>query len=184
VKSQDLRNGMAITMDGDVWVVVKTEHVKPGKGPAYTQVKLKNIKTGTHKEQRLRSGEEVDSATLDRRELEYLYSESTGGVFMDNETYDQIIIPEAVLDDALLYVKPNDTLTGLVYEGNVVSIELPPTVEHEITETEPGIKDATKTNVTKPATTETGLVVKVPPFIGTGEKIRISTETGEYQSRA
>ena len=103
---------------------------------------------------------------------------------MDNETYDQITIPNDTLGDSLLYVKPNDSLVGLIYEGNVVSIELPSVVEQEIADTEPGIKDATKTNVLKPATTETGLVVKVPPFIDAGQVIKISTETGEYLSRA
>jgi elongation factor P len=183
VKSQDLRPGNAIVIDGDIWVVISYEHVKPGKGPAYTQVKLRNIKTGSHKEQRLRSGEVVDEAVLDRREMEYLYTESSGAVFMDSESFDQLTISPEVLGDALLYVKPNTTLVALVYQGSVVNVEVPSTVELEIVETEPGIKDATKTNVLKPAKCETGLLVKVPPFIGQGERIRINTESGEYLSR-
>ena len=175
---------MAIEMDGQVWIVTHSEHVKPGKGPAYTQVKLKNIKTSSHIEKRLRSGEVVEQAVLDRRELEYLYSDSSGAVFMDSKTYDQITIATDVLGEALVYVKPNTSVTGLVYQENVVSIDLPPVVDLEITETPPGIKDATKTNQLKEATCETGLKTRVPPFINTGEQIRVSTETGEYLGRA
>ena len=183
MKSQDLRNGMAVQIDGQVWLVTNYDHVKPGKGPAYIQVKLKNIQSGSHIEKRLRSGEDVAQTNIDRREMEYLYSDNTGAVFMDNETYDQTTIPTDVLGDALLYVKSNTAVTGLVYNNNVISIELPPTVELEITDTPPGIKGATATNQLKEATCETGLKTRVPPFITTGESVKISTETGEYMGR-
>jgi len=146
-------------------------------------VKLKNLVTGSHQEKRYRSSETVDRITLDRREMEYLYSESSGAVFMDTENYDQTTIDQGVLGDALQYIKPNDSVNGLVYNGNVVSIELPSAVELEITDTPPGIKGVTATNQFKEATCETGLKTRVPPFIKTGEKVRLSTETGEYLGR-
>ncbi len=183
MKSQDLRNGMAVQIDGQVWLVTSYEHVKPGKGPAYTQVKLKNLITEGYIEKRLRSGEDIDQVNIDRRDMEYLYSDNTGAVFMDCETYDQTTIDADVLGDALLYLKSNTIAKGMVYKNKVISIELPPVVELEITDTPPGIKGATATNQLKEATCETGLKTKVPPFISTGESIRISTESGEYLGR-
>ena len=183
MKSQELRPGMAIEMEGSIWLVTKYEHVKPGKGPAYAQVKLKNLQSGSHLEKRFRSSENVDRIDLDRRDLEYLYSDQSGAIFMDNETFDQTTIGDDVLGDALKYVKPNNAVTGLVYKENVVSIELPPTVDLEITDTTPGIKGATATNQFKEATAETGLAVRVPPFIKIGEVVKINTETGEYLGR-
>lgn len=174
---------MAIRMDGQLWLVVKYEHVKPGKGPAYTQLKLKNIVTGSHQEKRLRSGEDVDQVDLDRREMEYLYSDSTGAVFMDCETYDQAALSPDVLGDGLIYLKSNEAVTGLVYDGQVLSIELPAAVDLLITETTPSIKGSTATNQLKEAVCETGLKTRVPPFIKEGETVRISTETGEYLGR-
>lgn len=183
MKSQELRNGMAVQIDGQIWLVISYEHVKPGKGPAYTQVKLRNIQTGNHIEKRLRSGEDVDQVSLDRRDMEYLYSDNTGAVFMDTETYDQTTISPDVLGNALEYLKPNTTVKGLVHGQKVISVELPPVVELEITDTPPGIKGATATNQLKEATCETGLKTRVPPFITTGESVRVSTETGEYLGR-
>lgn len=184
MKSQELRNGMAIEMDGAAWLVVTYDHVKPGKGPAYTQVKLKNLMTGSHMEKRLRSGENIDQVNLDRRDMEYLYSESGGGVFMDLETYDQITIPSDILGNTLDFIKANGQITAHVLKGQVINLELPPVVDLEVTDTPPGIKDATKTNQLKEATLETGFKTRVPPFIKIGEIVRISTETGEYQCRA
>ena len=184
MKSQDLRNGMAIDMDGQVWMITTTDHVKPGKGPAYTQLKLKNVKSGSHVEKRLRSGEDVDQAMLDRRQMEYLYSDGSGAVFMDGETFDQMNIDQSVLGNAMDFLSPNSTITTLVYEGAVVNIELPATVELKITETPPGIKGATATNQLKEAICETGLKTRVPPFVESGQIIRVSTETGEYLGRA
>lgn len=174
---------MAIGLGGQVWLVVKQEHVKPGKGPAYTQVKLKNLASGAHQEKRLRSGEDIEQVDIDRREIEYLYSDSTGAVFMDCQTYDQSTIPPDVLGGAMVYLKANTPVTGLVIKGSVVSIELPAVVDLEVTETTPGIKGATATNQLKEATCETGLKTRVPPFIKEGEIVRLSTETGEYLSR-
>ena len=184
MKSTELRSGMAVNLDGQIWLVVGTDHVKPGKGPAYTQAKLKNLKTGSNIEKRLRSNEDVEQAVLDRREMEYLYSDSSGAVFMDNENFDQTSIDKKVLGNAMEYLIPNTKITTLVYEGNVISLELPASVELVITETPPGIKGATATNQLKEAVCETGLKTRVPPFIDTGERIRVSTGTGEYLGRA
>jgi elongation factor P len=183
LKSQDLRPGMAIDIDGEIWLVTKYDHVKPGKGPAYAQIKLKNLLTGNHQEKRYRSSETVEQINLDRRDMEYLYSETAGAVFMDSETYDQATIGTDILGDALLYIKPNTSVNGLVYNENVITIELPQTVELKITDTAPGIKGATATNQFKEATCETGLKTRVPPFIKLDEVVRISTETGEYLGR-
>lgn len=184
MKSQDLRPGMAVTIDKKLYVVTKTEHRTPGNLRAFMQVKLKEVKTGTIIEKRLSSGEEVEQILVDKRTLEYLYSDNSGAVFMDNETYDQINLDADVLGESLQYLKPNTPVTGLVAEERVVSIELPKVVELEITDTAPGIKGATATNQLKDATCETGLKIRVPPFIGIGEVVRISTETGAYLSRA
>ena len=184
MKATDLRSGMAINIDGNVWLVVASEHVKPGKGPAYAQVKLKNLQTGTNVEKRLRTAEDVDQVTLDRRDMEYLYSDADGAVFMDVESYEQSTVPSDVLGDALSYTKPNTTVQALVYNGNVMSIDLPSAVDLEVTDTPPGIKGATATNQLKEATLETGLKTKVPPFISNGDVVRVSTSTGEYLSRA
>ena len=183
MKSQELRNGMAIKLDGQVWLISSYDHVKPGKGPAYTQLKLKNAMTGSHIEKRMRSGEDVEQVMLDRREMEYLYSDASGAVFMDNETYDQTSIDADVLGNALDFLKPNTSVMGLVYEGTVIAVELPPVVQLEITDTPPGIKGATATNQLKEATCETGYKTKVPPFITNGEVVKISTQTGEYLGR-
>lgn len=183
MKGSEIRNGQALEMDGQVWLVVKTEHVKPGKGPAYVQAKLKNARTGSHQEKRFRSSEEVDQAVIDKREVEYLYSDGSGAVFMDQETFEQSTIPNDVLGDSLLYLKENTVATVHVYDGNIINIELPPTVELEIKDTPPGIKGATATNQLKEAICETGLKTRVPPFINNGEVVKISTESGEYLGR-
>ena len=183
MKSQDVKPGVAVDFDGQVYIVVKAESVKPGKGPAYNQVKLKNIQTGKHVEKRLTSGEEVNDIAVDKREMEYLYDEATGAVFMDTETFEQVTVPHDVLGDALSYTKPNGTLTGLWYQGQVLAVDLPTAVDLEVTETPPGIKGATATNQLKEATLETGLKTRVPPFIAPGDVVRVNTESGEYLSR-
>lgn len=184
MKSQELRPGNAIKLDNKLYVVTLAQHRTPGNLRAFIQVKLKEVKTGTIIERRLNSGEEMESVSLDRRELEYLYSDKDGAVFMDTTSYDQLTIPVDVLGDGLLYLKPNTSCVGLVTEERVVSVELPKVVELTITDTPPGIKGATATNQLKDATCETGLKIRVPPFINIGEKVRINTETGEYLSRA
>ncbi|MEX0774203.1 MAG: elongation factor P [Phycisphaeraceae bacterium] len=183
MKSTDLRPGMAVTIDGNLYVITQYNHVTPGNLRAFVQVKIKSVKSGQTVEKRLRSGEEVEVAHLDRRELEYLYSDNNGCVFMDTENYEQFTLGTDVMGTAMKYLKANTRIVGLVNEGNVVTIELPKTVDLKVTDTVPGIKGATATNVQKDATMETGLVTRVPDFIKVGELVRINTENGTYQSR-
>ena len=180
----DFRNGLVIEYNNDLFAIVEFQHVKPGKGPAYIQVKLKNLMTGSHMEKRLRTNETIEQVNLDRRDMEYLYSDGSGGIFMDMENYDQITVPVEILGNTLDYIKPNGQVIAHVLKGSVINIELPPVVDLEVTDTPPGIKDATKTNQLKEATLETGFKTRVPPFIKIGEIVRISTDTGEYQCRA
>ncbi|RMH12033.1 MAG: elongation factor P [Planctomycetota bacterium] len=183
MKANDLRTGMAVTVDGKVYVIVKTDHVKPGKGPAYIQAKMRDVTGAGTIEKRFNSADTVDAATLDRREMEYLYSDADGATFMDLETYDQVIITPDILGDALLYLAPNTSAVVLFHEGKPITMELPAAVELTVTDTPPGIKGATVTNQLKEATCDTGLKTKVPPFIETGEKIKVSTADGSYISR-
>lgn len=182
-KATEIKPGMAIEQDGQLFLVVKTEHVKPGKGGAFAQLKLKNLKTGQNIEKRYRSSEDIAETSLDRREIEYLYTDADGAIFMDLDSFDQFTLPQDLLGDALLFVKPNTTIGGLFHGSAAVSLDLPVTVDLEVTDTPPGIKNATATNQLKEATLETGLKTRVPAFINIGERIRVSTETGEYMSR-
>jgi elongation factor P len=184
MKATELRPGVACKMDGRLFVVVKTEHTKPGKGPAYVQAKLKDVVTGQNIEKRLNSADSVEDAVLDRRAMEYLFSDGSGATFMDLETYDQLVIPEDVLEDALMYLRPNTEATVICYEERPIQIELPSAVDLEVTDTTPGIKGATATNQLKEATLETGLKTRVPPFIAVGETVRVSTDNGAYMARA
>ncbi|MEM8739113.1 MAG: elongation factor P [Planctomycetota bacterium] len=183
MKANDIKPGQILNLDGTAYLVTKTETVKPGKGGAFVQTKLKSVKHGNVVEKRFRSVDEVDSTNLDRRDVEFLYQDGSGAIFMDNETYDQFTIPEDILGDTLLFTKPNETIKGLFLDGNCITVELPASVELEIKETEPGIKNATATNVMKEAICETGLKVRVPPFIKEGEVVKINTETRDYLSR-
>ncbi|MCC6579386.1 MAG: elongation factor P [Phycisphaeraceae bacterium] len=184
MKAQEVRPGMVIGYESQTWQVVTTEHVKPGKGPAYVQVKLKNMQTGSHIERRLRSGEDIDQVDVEKRPMEYLYTDSTGAVFMDTTTYDQIPIPLSVLGEVIHYIKPNTPVVGTVIGGNVIAVDPPAQVELEVVDTPPGVKDATKTGQVKEAKLETGLVIRVPAFIKVGEIVCVSTLTGEYMGRA
>jgi len=184
MKANEIRQGNAIQIDGKVYVVVKVEHTKPGKGPAYYQIKMKDMSTGGHIDKRYTGSDVVESAPIDRREMEYLFSDGQGATFMDTENYDQVVLPEDILGDALLYLAPNTSCTVLVYEGNPLSVELPASVDLTVTDTPPGIKGATATNQLKEAECETGLKTKVPPFITNGEKIKVATDDGRYLARA
>ncbi|NBB83692.1 MAG: elongation factor P [Alphaproteobacteria bacterium] len=183
MKANDLKPGMAVNMDGQLYILRRTEHVKPGKGPAYVQARIKHVGTGSVNDKRLRASEEVDRVNLDRREMEYLYPDSAGYVFMDQETFDQTTLPQDLIGDEMVYVKSNTTISVLMYEGKPVSIELPGAVDLEVTHTAPQPKGATATNQLKEAELETGLKTRVPPFIEIGEKVRISTADGSYLSR-
>lgn len=184
MKANDIRPGVALNIEGNLLIVTNAEHVKPGKGPAYVQLKLKSVKTGSVSEKRLRAAEDVDSATLDRREMEYLYSDNAGHIFMDGETYEQHTLAADLIGDSMQYIKPNTVVNVLCYEGNPITMDLPNVVELEVTDTAPQVKGATATNQLKEAEMETGLKTRVPPFIENGEVLKISTEDGSYIGRA
>ncbi|CAE7230915.1 efp [Symbiodinium necroappetens] len=178
-----MKPGMAVTIDGKLCVVVKTDHVKPGKGPAYVQARMREVGGTGFVDKRLNSSDTVEGTHLDRREAEYLYNDGTGYVFMDTETFDQFTLNEDFAGDAMLYLSPNASTAMLFHDGNPVVIELPGSVELQVTDTPPGIKGATVTNQLKEATLETGLKTRVPPFIEVGEMIKVSTADGSYMSR-
>jgi elongation factor P len=171
-------------MDGRLFVVTEFEHRTPGNLRAFIQVKLRDVNTGQYLDKRLASTDEVEATTLDRRPMEYLYSDSTGHTFMDLESYDQFVLSDEVLGDAMVYLRPNTEVSVTVHEGNPLFVELPGSVELTVTDTPPGIKGATVTNQLKEATCETGLKTKVPQFINNGDTIKVSTSDGAYQSRA
>jgi len=175
---------MAIKYEDRLYLIKQFTHVTPGNLRAFVQVKLRDLSSGSLIDKRLRSGEEVEQITLDTREMEYLYREAGGYVFMDTENYDQITLTEELVGDSMPYVKPNTKINVMVADGRPVGVELPKVVELAVVDTPPGIKGATVTNQLKDATLETGLVVRVPPFIGVGEVVRISTDDGSYNSRA
>lgn len=183
MKAGDLRPGNAIRIDGKVFVLHSIEHRTPGNLRAFVQIKIKDILAGNLLERRMNPAEDVEAVNLDRRTMEYLFSDSDGATFMDTEDFDQAILPKAVLGDALLYLAPNSTTTVLMLEGNPVLIELPLSVELTIADTAPGIKGATATNQLKEAVCDTGLKTRVPPFIEIGERVKISTADGSYISR-
>jgi len=184
VKANDLRTGMAVTLDGKLYICVQAVHVTPGNLRAFVQVKLRCLADGIIIEKRLRSTEELNEAFLDKRDMEYLYSDGSGHVLMDNQSYDQVNIPAYLVGDSVNFLKPNTPLTTLIYEGNIVAIELPKVVELAVAETTPMPRGATATNQMKEAVLETGLKTRVPPFIEVGEVVRISTEDGSYVARA
>lgn len=185
MKSTDLRPGMGVRMDGKLFVITQFEHRTPGNLRAFIQVKLREIATGKSIEKRLGSGDDIDVVSLDRRNMEFLYSDGQGGgTFMDTDTFDQVELTSDVLGNTLLYIAPNTQCSMLFHDANPVSIDLPPTVELTIVDTPPGIKGATATNQLKEATCDTGLKTRVPPFIEIGEKVKISTSDGSYMSRS
>lgn len=180
----DFRNGMTFEMDGNIFQIVEFQHVKPGKGAAFVRTRLKNIKTGATVERTFNPSDKFENAVIERKDMQYLYSDGDLYYFMDVETYEQAPLNASSIGDALKFVKENEVVKILSHKGNVFGIEPPTFVELEITETEPGFKGDTATGATKPATLETGAVVKVPLFINQGDRIRIDTRTGEYMERA
>ena len=180
----EFRRGLKIEIDGKPYTIVEFQHVKPGKGGAFVRTKLKNLETGQVLEQTFRSGAKVDIPDLEENNVQYLYQDGDSYVFMDNDTYDQLFIAEEYLGDAVNYLKANIEAKVLFFNGKPIGVDLPITVELEVTETEPGVKGDTATGATKNATLETGLVVQVPLFIEQGEMLKIDTRTGEYLERA
>lgn len=184
VAASDFRNGVTLEIDGQVVQVIEFQHVKPGKGAAFVRTKLKNIINGGVTERTFRPTEKFPPAHIDRVDMQYLYDDGQMYNFMNNETYEQIALSHEQIADAMKFVKENETVRVDSYQGNVFSVEPPLKVTLEVTQTEPGVKGNTATGASKPATVETGAEVMVPLFINTGDKIIISTQTGEYESRA
>ncbi len=184
ITAGDFRNGVTFDMDGQVYQVVEFQHVKPGKGAAFVRTKFKNVITGAVVEKSFNPTDKFENAYVERKEYEYLYNDGELYYFMDSETYEQLPLNADKLGDNFKFVKENDVVKIMSYKGNVFGVEPPLFVELEVTDTEPGVRGDTATNVTKPATLETGAVIKVPIFINAGEKIRIDTRTGEYMERA
>ncbi len=184
ISASEFRNGVTIEYEGDVYTILEFQHVKPGKGAAFVRTKIKNIKTGSVVEKTFRPTEKMSKAFVDRKDMQYLYSDGELFHFMDNETFEQISINSSDVGDALKFVKENEMVKILSYNGEIFGIEPPLFVELEITDTEPGFKGNTATGATKPAVVETGASVNVPLFVNQGDIIKIDTRTGEYLSRA
>jgi elongation factor P len=184
IQATQLRRGMCIKHDNDLFRVVATQHITPGNWRGMVQAKIRNLRTGSIMEHRFRSEDRVERAILDDVEMQFLYQEGELYHFMNNESYEQMALSSEVLGDAVPYLIPNSTLRVELYDGKPVGIELPLTVELKVVETEPAIKGASVSNQNKPATMETGLVVQVPPFISEGDVIKIDTTSGSYIERA
>ena len=183
ISAGDFRNGVTFELDGQVMQVVEFQHVKPGKGAAFVRTKFKNVITGAVVEKSFNPTEKFEKAMIERKDMEYLYSDGDLYYFMNPETYEQEPLSSEQLGDALKFVKENMVVKFCSFKGNVFSVEPPTFVQLEVTHTEPGVKGNTATNVTKPATLETGAVVTVPMFINEGDVIRVDTRTGEYMER-
>ena len=184
IPATQMRPGMVIKHNNDLHSVFSVEHRTPGNLRAFIQAKLRNLRTGAMFEHRFRSGDAIDKITVDEEKMEYLYQEGDSYVFMNTENYEQLHLNRDILGDAVDYLIPNLQISVEFFDGKAVGVELPQTVELLIVETEPGWKSATASSVTKPAKTETGLVVYVPPFVNEGDKIRVDTSEGAYLSRA
>ena len=184
VTAGDFRNGVTFEMDGNVYSIIEFQHVKPGKGAAFVRTKIRNVISGAVTEKTFNPNDKYPTAFIERKDMEYLYNDGDLYYFMDSETYEQLPISPNVLGDNFRFVKENMVCKVLSYKGNVFGIEPPNFVELQVTETEPAVKGDTATNVTKPATLETGAEIKVPIFINEGEMIRVDTRTGEYMERA
>ena len=184
ISAGDFRNGITLEIEGNVFQIMEFQHVKPGKGAAFVRTKIKNVMSGGVVERTFRPTEKFPAARIDRVDMQYLYSDGDLFHFMDVNTYEQVALNPDSIGDALKFVKENEMCKVCSYNGNVFSVEPPLFVELEITDTEPGFKGDTATGASKPATVETGYIVRVPLFINEGDVLRIDTRTGEYLERA
>ncbi len=182
--TNDLKNGMTLNIDGQLWNVVDFQHVKPGKGGAFVRTRLKNIMSGKVVDRTFNAGVKVDVANVDRREMQYLYREGDDFVFMDTQDYDQPHIPRQTVGNAADYLLEEQTATVAFNDGTPLYVELPASVELTVSQTDPGVQGDRSTGGTKPATLETGAQINVPLFITTGEKVKVDTRTGDYLGRA
>ena len=181
--TNDLKNGLVLNIDNQLWSVVEFQHVKPGKGPAFVRTKLKNVLSGKVVDKTFNAGVKVETATVDKRDMQYLYKDGDDFVFMDSNTYDQMTIPAATVGDAAHFMLENQQAIVAVHEGSPLYVELPTSVVLEITYTEPGLQGDRSTGGTKPATVETGYEIAVPLFLETGTRVKIDTRTGDYLGR-
>lgn len=184
ISSNDFRNGVTIELDGQIFVVVEFLHVKPGKGAAFVRTKLRNIENGGVTERTFRAGEKVPRAHLERREMQYLYRSADDFSFMDNESFEQVLLSAEYLGDQALYLKENMAVIAVKYKDRMIGVELPNSVELTVVETDPGVRGDTASGGSKPAKLETGLIVQVPFFINEGDVLRVDTRTGQYIERA
>lgn len=184
ISVNDLKTGLTLELDNGLWSVVEFLHVKPGKGAAFVRTKLKNVETGQVVEKTFRAGEKVGKATLDRREMQYLYKEGSEFIMMDNETYEQLSVSADQVGDGVKYLKENMVVQILMHDGKIIGVDIPAHVVLEVTDTPPSEKGNTAQGGTKPATLETGAVVNVPFFISNGDMIRVDTRSNEYLDRA
>jgi elongation factor P len=181
--TNDLKNGLVLNLDGQLWSVVEFQHVKPGKGGAFVRTKLKNVLSGKVVDKTFNAGTKVDTATVDKRDMQYLYKEGADFVFMDTQSYDQIHVPGETVGDVSKYMLENQDAVVAIHEGTPLYVELPASVELAISYTEPGMQGDRSTGGTKPATLETGAEIAVPLFITTGEKVKVDTRDGSYLGR-
>ncbi|KAB3537373.1 elongation factor P [Alkaliphilus pronyensis] len=184
ISAGDFRKGNTFEMNGEPYVVLDFQHVKPGKGAAFVRTKYKNLKTGSIREEAFNPSDKFPRAHIETKEMQYLYNDGELYYFMDNETYEQIPLTFAEVEDAIKFLKENDSATIKFYQGKPFQVDPPNFVELTIVETEPGVKGDTASNVTKSATLETGAVIQVPLFINEGDIVRVDTRDGEYMSRA
>lgn len=183
VSTNDLKTGMVLEIDGQLWSVLFFQHHKPGKGQAVVRTKLRNVRTGSVLERTFRADEKVDQAILDKREMSYLYHDGHNWIFMDSQTYDQTTVEEEALGDAGRWLVENQDVVVSLYEGRPISVELPAAVELTVAHTDPGVKGDRVSGATKRATLETGEVIQVPLFVETGHRVKVDTRTGEYLTR-
>ena len=179
----DIKNGVVLNIDGQLWSVIEFQHVKPGKGGAFVRTKLKNVVSGKVVDRTYNAGTKVDIENVDRRDFTYLYNDGEGFVFMDTTDYDQVTVPASVVGDAANFMLENQAVTIALNNGNPLYVDLPASVVLEITYTEPGLQGDRSTGGTKPATVETGYEIQVPLFLETGTKVKVDTRTGDYLGR-
>ena len=184
ISVNDLKTGLTIELDNGLWSVVEFLHVKPGKGAAFVRTKLKNVESGNVLEKTFRAGEKVAKASLDKREMQFLYKEGNDYIMMDNESYEQLAVTADHIGDGVKYLKDNMEVSILMHDGRIIGVDIPNHVELEVVDTPPAEKGNTAQGGTKPATLETGAVVNVPFFISNGDRIRVDTRTNEYLDRA
>jgi elongation factor P len=183
VSTNDLKNGMTLDLPEGLFSVVEFQHVKPGKGGAFVRTKLKNVRSGAVLDRTYRADEKLEQAIVDKREMQYLYQDGEHYVFMDNTTYDQMHVDSSALGSAASYLKEGDSAVLQMYKNEIVGVDLPAAVELSVTNTEPGVQGDRVSGARKPATLETGLVVQVPLFVNTGDRVKVDTRSGEYMTR-